>query len=227
MFGLSFLSPLYLLGALAVAVPILLHLFRRRTEVVVDFPAVRFIAPSTVEQKRRRRLRELILLALRVTALVLLAGAFARPYLAGSALSDDIPVTVVAVDTSFSLSSPGTFDRVRAAAAEAIEEAPTGDAVALVTFDDEAVTLSPPTTDRGSLVSAVQELSAGASGTLSRTSGVRSAIPWMRSRASSISASVGIRAAPIRSSLRPDRDARGRSRPSRPRRPGSTRASDA
>lgn len=165
MFGLSFLSPLYLLGALAVAVPILLHLFRRRTEMVVDFPAVRFIAPSTVEQKRRRRLRELILLALRVTALVLLAGAFARPFLAGSELSEDVPVAVVAVDTSFSLSAPGTFDRVRAAATEAIEEAPAGEAVALVAFDDEAVTISPPTTDRGSLLAAVQGLSAGASGT--------------------------------------------------------------
>lgn len=141
MLGLSFLSPLYLLGALAVAVPILLHLFRRRTELVVDFPAVRFIAPSTVEQKRRRRLRELILLALRVSALVLLAGAFARPYLAGSVLSDDVPVTVVAVDTSFSLSAPGTFDRVREVATGAIEEAPAGHAVALVAFGDEAVTV--------------------------------------------------------------------------------------
>ncbi len=165
MFGLSFLSPLYLLGALAVAVPVLLHLFRRRTEVVVDFPAVRYIAPSTVEQKRRRRLREIILLALRVTALVLLAGAFARPYLAGSALSADVPVTVVAVDTSFSLSAPGTFDRVREIAATAIEQAPAGDAVALVAFGDEAVTVMPPTTDRGGLAAAVASLQSGVSGT--------------------------------------------------------------
>lgn len=165
MFGLSFLSPLYLLGALAVAVPVLIHLFRRRTEVVVDFPAVRFIAPSTVEQKRRRRLRELVLLALRVSALVLLASAFARPYLAGPALSDDVPVTVVAVDTSFSLSAPGTFDRVREVASTAIEQAPAGNAVALVSFGDEAVTVSPPTTDRAGLVAAVQGLTAGASGT--------------------------------------------------------------
>ena len=41
--GLSFLSPLFLLGALAVAVPIVLHLFRRRTETVVDFPAVQLL----------------------------------------------------------------------------------------------------------------------------------------------------------------------------------------
>ena len=40
MMGISFLSPLFLLGALAAAVPILLHLFHRKTEVVIDFPAV-------------------------------------------------------------------------------------------------------------------------------------------------------------------------------------------
>ena len=40
MFGVSFLSPLFLIGALAAAVPILLHLFHRKTEVVIDFPAV-------------------------------------------------------------------------------------------------------------------------------------------------------------------------------------------
>ena len=41
--GLSFLAPAFLLGALAVAVPIVLHLFRRRTEDVVDFPAMRLL----------------------------------------------------------------------------------------------------------------------------------------------------------------------------------------
>ena len=69
MFGLSFLYPLFLIAAAAAAVPIVLHLLRRKTEVVVDFPAVRLLNKSPVEQQRRRRLRELILLALRVAAL--------------------------------------------------------------------------------------------------------------------------------------------------------------
>ena len=48
---------------------------------------MRLLSSAPVEQQRRRRLRELILLALRVTALVLLAVAFARPYLAGRTLA--------------------------------------------------------------------------------------------------------------------------------------------
>ena len=80
MFGLGFLAPAFLAGLLAVAVPIALHLFRRRTDRVVDFPAVQMLPQAPVERQERRRLRDLLLLALRVAALVLLALSFARPY---------------------------------------------------------------------------------------------------------------------------------------------------
>ena len=163
--GLSFLSPLYLLGALAIAVPIILHLFRRRTETVVDFPAVRLLSASPIEQQRRRRLRELVLLALRVTALLLLAGAFARPYLASTTLAADAAVTVVAVDTSFSLSDTATFARARELAVAAVREAPATDAVALMAFGDTATTVATPTTDRGAVIAAIASLAPGASGT--------------------------------------------------------------
>lgn len=159
--GLSFLSPLYLLGILAIAIPIALHLFRRRTDAVIDFPAVRLLSHSPVHQNRRRRLRELILLALRVTALVLLAAAFARPYLIGRILAADAPVTVVAVDRSFSLSAPGVFDRARVVATEAVRSAPSSHAVALVAFDEAADTIVEPTTDRGAVAAAIGTLAPG------------------------------------------------------------------
>jgi hypothetical protein len=163
--GLSFLSPLYLAGALAIAVPIALHLFRRRTDVVVEFPAVRLLTHSPVEQQRRKRLRELILLALRIAALVLLAGAFARPYFAGRLLAADTPVTVIAVDRSFSLTAPGVFERVRALAGEAVNETPSTHALALVAFDEAADIVVAPTTDRGTITAAIGGLTAGHNGT--------------------------------------------------------------
>jgi hypothetical protein len=163
--GLSFLSPLYLLGILAIAVPIALHLFRRRTDTVVEFPAVRLLTSTPVEQQRRKRLRELILLALRVTALCLLAAAFARPYLAGRIVAASTPVTVVAIDRSFSLSGPGVFDRARERAAAAVNEAPSAHAVALIAFDEVADTIVEPTTDRGAVAAAVRTIEPGVSGT--------------------------------------------------------------
>ena len=69
---INFLSPLFLAaGAAAVAIPIAIHLFCRRAEPLVDFAATRYLRRAPVEQASRRRLREWMLLALRVAALIL------------------------------------------------------------------------------------------------------------------------------------------------------------
>lgn len=169
MFGVSFLSPLFLIGALAAAVPILLHLFHRRTDVVIDFPSVKLLTRAPVQHHRRRQLRELILLALRVAALVLLAVSFARPYVAGATAPPSAPVTVIALDTSLSLSAPGQFARAQQAAAQAVSSAPASHAVAVITFADAATVAAPPTTDRGAARAAIGAAAVGAGGTRYRT----------------------------------------------------------
>ena len=169
MSGLSFLSPLFLIGALAAALPILLHLFHRKTEVVIDFPAVRMLKNAPVQQHRRRRLRELLLLALRVAALLLLALSFARPYFAGAAAPNSAPLTVIAVDTSMSMTAPGQMDRAREAAARALGAAPSSHAVALLSFGDAASVVVEPTTDRTAVSNAIAQLNAGSTGTRFRT----------------------------------------------------------
>ncbi len=175
MFGLSFLYPLFLVGAAAVAIPILLHLFRRKTDAVVDFPAVRLLEKAPIERHRRRRLRELILLALRVTALALLALAFARPYIPTVSAVVPAPVSVIALDTSLSLSAPGQFARAREMARDAVHGAPSTHTVALVTFADSATLVVPPTTDRGGIVAAIDRTEPSAGGTRFRTALARSA----------------------------------------------------
>lgn len=175
MFGLSFLYPLFLAAAAAVAIPILLHLFRRKTDAVVDFPAVRLLEAAPVERHRRRRLRELILLALRVTALALLAMAFARPYLAAADAVVPAPVTVIALDTSLSLTAPGQFDRAREIARDAVRNAPSHHTVALVTFADSATLVVPQTTDRGGVLAAIEQSQPSAGGTRFRTALARAA----------------------------------------------------
>lgn len=167
--GLSFLSPLFLVAAIAAAIPVLLHLFHRKTEIVIDFPAVKLLKRAPVQQHRRRRLRELVLLALRVAALVLLALSFARPYFAGSAAPDSAPLTVIAVDTSMSMSAPGQFDRARDAANRAVSAAPASHGVALISFNDAASVVVQPTTDRAAVASAIAALVPGDNGTRYRT----------------------------------------------------------
>lgn len=165
MFGLSFLAPLFLAGALAVAIPIALHLFHRRAEPVVDFAAMRYLRQVPVEQARRRRVREVVLLALRVAALALMAFAFARPYFASvsAALADG--ATVVLVDTSASVTAPGQFDQVRTRAADVIRRVPLTQAVAVLSFAHTADLVSPLAADRSLALAAVSDLQPGGGAT--------------------------------------------------------------
>ena len=158
---LSFLSPLFLAGAAAAAVPIVLHLLKREPEARVKFAAVKLIKQAPVEYTDRRRLRELLLLALRVAALVLLALAFARPFLATGAAVGSTGVTIIALDTSYSLAAPGRFERARQLAKDAVAKAPAGDLVGVVTFADDAEIVAAPGSDRTLATDAIEQASAG------------------------------------------------------------------
>ena len=123
---LSFLSPLFLAGAAAAAIPLVLHLLKREPEPRVLFAAVKLLKHAPIEHSERRHLRELLLLALRVAALLLLALAFARPFFASGEAISSAGATLVAIDTSASMSAPGQFDRARQLAKDAIGPAPAG-----------------------------------------------------------------------------------------------------
>ena len=139
---MKFLYPAFLAGAAAIAIPIVLHFLRRDIAPQVPFSAVRLLRRSPIARSRRRRLRDLILLAARVAALLLLALAFARPYLAGASAAASL--RIVAIDRSLSMSAPGTFARAMSLARQAIAEAGTGERVAVIAFDDRADTLAEP-----------------------------------------------------------------------------------
>ena len=138
---MSFLYPAFLVGGLAIALPIVLHLLRRDVAPEVPFTAVRLLQKAPIERAERRRLRELILLAARIAALLLLATVFARPYVQGAAPA---PVRVVAIDRSYSMGTPGVFARALDLARAAIGEASTGERIAVVAFDDRAELLAEP-----------------------------------------------------------------------------------
>jgi hypothetical protein len=152
-----------LFGALAIAVPIVLHLLRRDVAPDLPFTAVRLLRKSPVERSRRRRLRDIILLAARVSALLLLAAAFARPF-APTAASAMLPLRIVAIDRSFSMAAPGQFERARERARAAIDEAGFQERVALIAFDERADVIAPagPAADARR---ALETLSAGFGGT--------------------------------------------------------------
>ena len=105
---MSFLTPLFLLGLAALAVPVLIHLTQKERKSVVQFPSLMFLRKIPYESVQRRRIRDWLLLAMRLAALLMIVTAFARPFLRGSALAAapggarDI---VVLLDHSYSMTA--------------------------------------------------------------------------------------------------------------------------
>jgi hypothetical protein len=161
---MAFLAPIFLVGAAAAAIPIVLHLLKREPEAHVKWSAVKLLRAAPVEHAQKRHLRELLLLALRVAALLLLALAFARPFLTSNLSASASGLTVVALDTSLSMSAPGQFEKAQRLAHQAIDKA-RGGTTAVITFADTATVVSQPSGDSGLARSAVDRARPGLSST--------------------------------------------------------------
>ena len=72
------------LGALAVAVPIIIHLLNKRRFKIVDWAAMDFLFDADKKNRRRVRLENLILLLLRCLAMLLIGLLLARPFIPSS-----------------------------------------------------------------------------------------------------------------------------------------------
>ena len=131
---MRFLTPAYLIGGILIALPIVLHWLRRDVAPRVPFTAVRLLPASQIERSRRRRLRDILLLAARVLALRAARRLVRASVSAGSATASR--PTIVAIDRSFSMAAPGRMERARELARQAVAEA--GDRVGVVTFDQRA-----------------------------------------------------------------------------------------
>lgn len=142
---MNFLSPLFLLGALAVAGPILYHLVRRQTRARVRFSSLLFLTPSAPRIAQRRRVEDLLLLLLRCLAVGLLALGFARPFLREPPPADPAVTpgrrVVLLVDTSASLRRTGLWDESRRRAERVLRTAGPGDEVAILAFADAVTPL--------------------------------------------------------------------------------------
>src|SRR6185369_11602556 len=78
---MNFLAPLFLVGALAVALPVVFHLIRRTTRQRTVFSSLMFLKVTPPRLTRRSRLEDILLLLLRCAIICLLAIGFARPFI--------------------------------------------------------------------------------------------------------------------------------------------------
>ena len=165
--GLTFIAPLFLAGLIGLAIPVIVHLVHKEKPEGIPFPSLMFLQQIPVKSKRRQRIRHWLLFALRSLALILLAVAFARPFLAGLSVSTTTleggREIVVLLDRSLSMTYQDRWPRALTQVGTVIDGVGAEDRVSIVAFDEQAEVLNQPTGDAAVLRSALgrAELSAG------------------------------------------------------------------
>ena len=127
---MSFLTPLFLVGLGAIAVPVIIHLIQKERKNVVAFPSLMFLRRIPYQSVNRRRIRNWPLLLLRLAALSLIVLAFARPFLRretlAAAAAGGAREVVILIDRSYSMGFGDRWARAIDAARQTIGGFPAG-----------------------------------------------------------------------------------------------------
>ena len=147
---MSLLAPAFLLGMLAIGLPLWLHRLSSDNPNKQRFSSLMFLEPGEPRRVLAKKLQYLLLLALRIGVLVLLALAFAQPAFwttPSPTGGDGARLHVIVLDTSASMGYGDRWDRARAAAGDVIDGLGTEDRAQLIAAGRTIEVLGPPTAD--------------------------------------------------------------------------------
>jgi hypothetical protein len=136
--ALGFANPALLYGLAAASVPILIHLLNRRKYREVPWAAMRFLLAAIRKNRRRIRIEQWLLLAVRTLIILLVVTAMAKPFLEamGVVIVGRRVHRVLVLDASLSMgytvAGTSRFDQAKALAAELVKGSRSGDAISVV-----------------------------------------------------------------------------------------------
>ena len=141
-----FLEPVFLWGTAAASVPIIIHMMQSPRAKQIDFPTIRFLKVCQKRATRRTRIKNLILLLMRIALIVLLVLAMAKPWREkekNAVLPDAQVSMVVVLDNSYSMGytdrGKTRLEQAREAALGLIDTLKPGDEIAVLLANDEVV----------------------------------------------------------------------------------------
>jgi hypothetical protein len=145
---MTFLNSIYLAALAAIVIPLLIHFLSRRRIKIIDFSSLKFLFQMQKTRLRWLRIRDIILLLLRILTLAFLALAFARPALTGKHGSSHAPTSaVLLIDNSPSserLSSSGIlYDDIKKGALQTIGLLGPSDDISFVTLSGKPTLYGP------------------------------------------------------------------------------------
>ena len=141
---MQFLYPAFLFGLLALAIPVIIHLFNFRRFKTVYFTNVRFLKNIQEETATKSRLKHILVLISRMLAITFLVLAFAQPFIPSEQSANKATKKAVSIyiDNSFSMEAVNNDEQLLNIAKRKAEEIVNGytidDQFQLLTNDMEA-----------------------------------------------------------------------------------------
>src|SRR5436309_820792 len=156
---MGFLTPWFLAGALAVGLPVWLHLLKKHKTTPLPFSSLMFFERRTQSSIKHRRLRYLLLFALRTLLVILIVLTFAHPYVRQTAsASRQGEVTVLAIDNSLSMRAGGRLTEAKQAAKSVVGGLRPGQRAEVLAFGSRVQVVSEVTDDHNALNAAVDSI---------------------------------------------------------------------
>jgi hypothetical protein len=153
----GFFAPWFLAGAVAIGLPFWIHLLRQYRSTPHPFSSLMFFERRTQSSIKHRRLRYLLLLSLRVALLLLIALAFANPFVSRSGgATGGRKMLVIAVDNSFSMRYDDHLARAKQAAMNAVSNLNPGERGQVLAVGSRVHFLTQPVEEADQLKAAIQ-----------------------------------------------------------------------
>jgi len=155
----GFLSPWFLAGAVAVGLPLWIHLLRQYRSTPHPFSSLMFFERRTQSSIKHRRLRYLLLLSLRILLLLMIALAFANPFVTRTtAAGEGRKMLVIAVDNSFSMRFNDHLARAKQAALQAVSSLRPGERGQVLAVGSHIHFMTQQVEDADQLKAAIQSI---------------------------------------------------------------------
>lgn len=157
---MGFLTPWFLAGSLAVGLPIWLHLLKKHKTTPLPFSSLMFFEKRTQSSIKHRRLRYLLLFALRTALIMLIVLAFAHPYVEQKLmpLKRSGEVTVLAIDNSLSMRAGTRLEEAKTAAKSLVSGLNPGERAQVLAFGQRVQVMSEVTDDHSPLNAAINAI---------------------------------------------------------------------
>src|SRR5690349_2311346 len=156
---MGFLAPWFLAGVAAIGLPFWIHLLRQYRSTPHPFSSLMFFERRTQSSIKHRKLRYLLLLSLRVALLILMALAFANPFVTRTAASTGgRKLLVIAVDNSFSMRYDNHLARAKQEARRTVSNLHQGERGQVLAVGSRIQFLTQPVEDADQLRAAIDAI---------------------------------------------------------------------